>query len=203
VKNPFTGESAFSHMYVTYAGMVWNGTATPTRYEREAGALEDAPAAVRAVAARACAAALLALPGEFPAVDWEGAAPENLTCAFNVYATLWSYLSAHVDSAEPSLARAKGARRYPVVSISVGDAAIFTLWPDYKDGDRLGEPLDVELRSGDVVIFGGDARLVRHEVNRERSFHGGKVRGPRAGAARGAPGLCMVPGRLNVTLRKL
>jgi hypothetical protein len=83
-------------------------------------------------------------------------------------------------------------------------SAIFTLWPDYVSSTNCGEPLDVELRSGDVVIFGGDARLVRHEVNRERSFDGGKdLRGPRAGAARGVPGLCMVPGRLNVTLRKL
>lgn len=129
---------------------------------------------------------------------------ENLTCIANFYAH-WSYLSAHVDSAEPSLAKAAGSRRWPVVSVSVGDACNFTLWPHFESADAPGEPMDVELRSGDVIIFGGDALRVRHEVNRLRARPGGgaPVRGPRARPARGSPGPRMVPGRLNVTLRKL
>lgn len=61
------GAEAFSHIYTTYAGMVWNGRATPTRYEKVEGT-PDVLDAFRSIAARACGAALAAFPYSFPAV---------------------------------------------------------------------------------------------------------------------------------------
>ena len=48
----------------------------------------------------------------------------------------------------------------PIVSVSLGASAIF-LW----GGDtRTGSPEKVELHHGDVVVWGGDARLRYHGV---------------------------------------
>ncbi|MFF9624471.1 alpha-ketoglutarate-dependent dioxygenase AlkB family protein [Streptomyces griseosporeus] len=72
----------------------------------------------------------------------------------------------------------------PVVSLSLGDSCIF----------RFGNPetrtrpwTDVELRSGDLFVFGGPARLAHHGVPR---VHPGT-----------APARLGLRGRLNLTLR--
>ncbi|MFF8669657.1 alpha-ketoglutarate-dependent dioxygenase AlkB family protein [Streptomyces sp. NPDC015242] len=82
----------------------------------------------------------------------------------------------HRDSDEKS-----GA---PVVSLSLGDTCVF----------RFGNPetrtrpwTDVELRSGDLFVFGGPSRLAHHGV-------------PRVHAGTAPPGLGL-DGRLNITLR--
>jgi alkylated DNA repair protein (DNA oxidative demethylase) len=82
----------------------------------------------------------------------------------------------HRDSDEPSDA--------PVVSLSLGDTCLF----------RFGNPrtrarpyTDVELRSGDLFVFGGEAR---------RAYHGV----PRVYAGTAPPGLGLT-GRLSITLR--
>ncbi|MEV5934903.1 alpha-ketoglutarate-dependent dioxygenase AlkB [Streptomyces sp. NPDC052079] len=82
----------------------------------------------------------------------------------------------HRDSDERSEA--------PVVSLSLGDTCVF----------RFGNPAtrtrpwtDVELRSGDLFVFGGPSRLAYHGVPR---VHGGS----------GPPELGL-SGRLNITLR--
>ncbi|GAA2403039.1 alpha-ketoglutarate-dependent dioxygenase AlkB [Streptomyces coeruleofuscus] len=82
----------------------------------------------------------------------------------------------HRDSDEKSDA--------PVVSLSLGDTCVF----------RFGNPetrtrpyTDVELRSGDLFVFGGPSRLAYHGVPR---VHGGTA----------PPGLGLT-GRLNITLR--
>ncbi|KNB53682.1 alpha-ketoglutarate-dependent dioxygenase AlkB family protein [Streptomyces caatingaensis] len=82
----------------------------------------------------------------------------------------------HRDSDEKS-----GA---PVVSLSLGDSCVF----------RFGNPrtrtrpwTDVELRSGDLFVFGGPSRLAYHGV--PRTFPGT------------APAGLGLTGRLNVTLR--
>ncbi|MER7643843.1 alpha-ketoglutarate-dependent dioxygenase AlkB [Streptomyces sp. NPDC126522] len=72
----------------------------------------------------------------------------------------------------------------PVVSLSLGDTCVF----------RFGNPetrtkpyTDVELRSGDLFVFGGASRLAYHGV--PRVYEGT------------APGELGLKGRLNVTLR--
>ncbi|WP_043677352.1 alpha-ketoglutarate-dependent dioxygenase AlkB family protein [Streptomyces xylophagus] len=82
----------------------------------------------------------------------------------------------HRDSDEQSDA--------PVVSLSLGDTCVF----------RFGNPetrtkpyTDVELRSGDLFVFGGPSRLAYHGVPRVYEGTG--------------PGELGLKGRLNVTLR--
>ncbi|MFI1486947.1 alpha-ketoglutarate-dependent dioxygenase AlkB family protein [Streptomyces sp. NPDC020747] len=82
----------------------------------------------------------------------------------------------HRDSDEKSDA--------PVVSLSLGDTCVFRFG---NTGSRTRPYTDVELRSGDLFVFGGDARLAYHGVPR---VHAGT-----------APAELGLTGRLNVTLR--
>ena len=71
---------------------------------------------------------------------------------------------------------------HPVVSISLGDDALFRIGgPNRKDKTE-----SIWLSSGDVCVMGGDARLLYHGVDRIRF---------------GSSGLLKNGGRLNLTLR--
>lgn len=70
----------------------------------------------------------------------------------------------------------------PVVSISLGDAALFRI----GNRTRGGKTESVWLESGDVVVMGGEARLTYHGVDRVR--HGSSRLLPKGG-------------RINLTLR--
>ncbi|MEU8585996.1 alpha-ketoglutarate-dependent dioxygenase AlkB [Streptomyces sp. NPDC048664] len=82
----------------------------------------------------------------------------------------------HRDSDERSTA--------PVVSFSLGDTCVFRFG---NTGSRNRPYTDVELRSGDLFVFGGPARLAYHGV-------------PRVLAGTAPAGLGLT-GRLNITLR--
>lgn len=82
----------------------------------------------------------------------------------------------HRDSDEKS-----GA---PVVSLSLGDACVFRFG---NTESRTRPYTDVELRSGDLFVFGGPSRLAYHGV-------------PRVHAGTAPPALGLA-GRLNITLR--
>ncbi|MFD3553274.1 alpha-ketoglutarate-dependent dioxygenase AlkB family protein [Streptomyces goshikiensis] len=72
----------------------------------------------------------------------------------------------------------------PVVSLSLGDACVFR----FGNTASRGRPYrDVELRSGDLFVFGGPSRLAYHGV-------------PRVLPATAPPTLGLT-GRLNITLR--
>lgn len=103
---------------------------------------------------------------------FEGFAPD--ACLINRYA-VGSRLTAHQDRDEQDL----GA---PVVSLSLGLPAIF-LWHGARRG---GKPLRVPLDDGDVLVFGGPARL---------GFHGVKDIAPGTHPAAG-------PFRYNLTFRR-
>jgi alkylated DNA repair protein (DNA oxidative demethylase) len=82
----------------------------------------------------------------------------------------------HRDSDESSDA--------PVVSLSLGDACVFR----FGNTESRARPYtDVELRSGDLFVFGGTSRLAYHGVPR---VHAGT-----------APAELGLTGRLNLTLR--
>lgn len=72
----------------------------------------------------------------------------------------------------------------PVVSVSLGDTAIFRM----GGGQRRGPTRSVRLASGTVVVMGGAARLCFHGVDR---------------VLPGSSGLLEGGGRLNVTLRRV
>ncbi|MER7716222.1 alpha-ketoglutarate-dependent dioxygenase AlkB [Streptomyces flaveolus] len=72
----------------------------------------------------------------------------------------------------------------PVVSLSLGDTCVFRFG---NPGTRTRPWTDVELRSGDLFVFGGPSRLAYHGV-------------PRVHAGTAPPELGLT-GRLNITLR--
>ncbi len=72
--------------------------------------------------------------------------------------------------------------QWPVVSISLGDEGLFRM----GNVTRGGKTESLWLRSGDVVVMGGDARLAYHGVDRIRA---------------GSSKLLPKGGRLNLTLR--
>ncbi|NEC88911.1 alpha-ketoglutarate-dependent dioxygenase AlkB [Streptomyces sp. SID12501] len=82
----------------------------------------------------------------------------------------------HRDSDEKSDA--------PVVSLSLGDTCLFRFG---NTATRTRPYTDVELRSGDLFVFGGASRLAHHGV-------------PRVYAGTAPPELGLT-GRLNLTLR--
>ena len=71
---------------------------------------------------------------------------------------------------------------WPVVSVSLGDDALFRI----GDTVRGGKTESVWLNSGDVVVMGGPARLVYHGIDRIRF---------------GSSRLLPKGGRINLTLR--
>lgn len=80
----------------------------------------------------------------------------------------------------------------PVVSLSLGDSCVFRLGGSQA---RTGPWTDVELRSGDLLVFGGPARYAYHGVL--RTLPGTADPGLRLGE----PGPAL-SGRLNITVRQ-
>jgi len=72
----------------------------------------------------------------------------------------------------------------PIVSISLGDTAIFRI----GGLERNGPTRSLKLSSGDVVVLGGQSRLIYHGIDRVLS---------------GSSTLLKKGGRLNLTLRRV
>ena len=70
----------------------------------------------------------------------------------------------------------------PVVSVSLGDEGLFRI----GNATRGGKTESIWLKSGDVVVMGGNARLVYHGIDRTRA---------------GSSSLLSGGGRINLTLR--
>jgi alkylated DNA repair protein (DNA oxidative demethylase) len=87
-------------------------------------------------------------------------------------------LGLHLDGEEPSEA--------PVVTLSLGDSCVFRF---AGVGRRNGPFTDIELRSGDLLVFGGPSRRIYHGV-------------PKVLEGTGPEGLGLPPGRLSITLRE-
>ena len=80
--------------------------------------------------------------------------------------------------------RDEAALKAPVLSVSLGDDALFRIGAP----TRGGKTRSVKLRSGDVLIFGGVARLAFHGIDR---------------IAPGTSRLIPSGGRINLTLRRI
>lgn len=108
---------------------------------------------------------------------WRCVAPEARApecCLVNWYAP-GARMGLHQDRDEADFDQ-------PVVSISLGDDALFRI----GNRERGGKTESVWLRSGDVLLMGGDARLLHHGVDR---------------IVEGTSTLLDAPGRINLTLR--
>lgn len=99
-------------------------------------------------------------------------APE--CCLINYYDAA-AKMGLHQDRDEKDM-------EWPVVSISLGDEGLFRM----GNATRGGKTESIWLRSGDVVVMGGNARLAYHGVDRIRA---------------GSSTLLPKGGRLNLTLR--
>lgn len=95
----------------------------------------------------------------------------------NLYAP-GAQLGLHQDAEEPSDA--------PVVTLSLGDACTFRLASALR---RTGPFVDVEMASGDLLVFGGPNRRIYHGV-------------PRIHPGTAPAGLGLPPGRVSLTLRE-
>lgn len=95
-------------------------------------------------------------------------------CLINYYATD-AKMGMHQDKDEASF-------EWPVVSVSLGDEALFRI----GNTTRGGKTESVWLQSGDVAVMGGEARLTYHGVDRVRA---------------GSSTLLPKGGRINLTLR--
>jgi alkylated DNA repair protein (DNA oxidative demethylase) len=97
-------------------------------------------------------------------------------CLVNLYRD-GAKMGAHQDADEE-------VRDAPVVSVSLGDEALFRIGGDR----RKGPTRSVKLSSGDVLTFGGPARMAFHGVDRIRPCSSTLIPGG---------------GRLNLTLRRV
>ncbi|MBV9418734.1 MAG: alpha-ketoglutarate-dependent dioxygenase AlkB [Alphaproteobacteria bacterium] len=97
-------------------------------------------------------------------------------CLVNLYRA-GAKMGAHQDRDEAALDA-------PVVSVSLGDDALFR----FGGATRKGPTQSIMLTSGDVLTFGGGARLMFHGIDRVVS---------------GSSQLLPDDGRLNLTLRRV
>jgi DNA oxidative demethylase len=103
-------------------------------------------------------------------------APTPEACLINVY-DAGAKMGLHQDRDEQDLSA-------PVVSLSLGDSALFRI-----GGLKRSDPSrSFRLESGDAIIFGGPARLAFHGV--DRIMTGGST-------------LLAQGGRINLTLRRV
>ncbi|HEY4078438.1 MAG TPA: alpha-ketoglutarate-dependent dioxygenase AlkB [Rhizomicrobium sp.] len=98
-------------------------------------------------------------------------------CLVNLYRT-GAKMGLHQDRDEGDVSAA-------VIGVSLGDEALFRI----GGTSRKGETISVPLTSGDVIAFGGPARLAYHGIDRIRP---GTSRLPLPGG-----------GRLSLTLRRV
>ncbi|MCE8518563.1 alpha-ketoglutarate-dependent dioxygenase AlkB [Ruegeria pomeroyi] len=108
---------------------------------------------------------------------WHGVTGQDRApdcCLINYYGE-GARMGLHQDRDEADLT-------WPVVSLSLGDDALFRI----GNTSRGGKTDSVWLNSGDVVVMGGPARLIYHGIDRIRF---------------GSSRLLPKGGRLNLTLR--
>ncbi len=103
-------------------------------------------------------------------------APPPQCCLVNLYRA-GARMSLHQDKDEEALSA-------PVVSVSLGDEAVFRIGGVQKGGPTKS----MRLASGDVLIFGGPARLVHHGIDR---------------ILPGTSTLIADGGRINLTVRRV
>jgi len=170
MRHPKVGRGG--QMSVKMFSMGWHWL--PYRYSRTADDLDGQPVApfpdeLSVLAKRAIADAY----GDQVATD----AYEPDAVLINFYDEA-AKMGLHQDKDEKSDA--------PVVSLSLGDTCVFR----FGNTENRNKPwTDIELRSGDLFVFGGESRFAFHGVTKVRP-----------GTA--DPEIGMAAGRLNLTIRQ-
>ena len=145
----------------------------PYAYSRTADDTDGAP--VKPIPAELVRLCRRAVADTFGAEEGARFAPDAVIA--NLYAP-GARLGLHQDGEEPSDA--------PVGTISLGDACVFRM----AGVDRRTAPFtDLELQSGDLLVFGGPARRIYHGV-------------PKVHDGTAPPGLGLPAGRLSITVRE-
>ena len=133
-----------------------------------------------------------AMPEEFikkaqSAINMVGGVPPiNLDiCIVNFYNDT-GRLGLHQDKDESRSSIEKGL---PVISISIGDTAEF-MFSDTRDKSKVSK---INLDSGDVLIFGGESRLLFHGISHLKPHTAPTWLKEETG---------LRPGRLNLTFRQ-
>ena len=106
--------------------------------------------------------------------------PQPECCLVNLYRA-GAKMGLHQDRDENDTSAA-------VIGVSLGDEAVFRIGGKFADGKwaRGGKSVSVRLQSGDVIAFGGPARLAYHGID---AIHPGTSR--------------LLEGRLSLTLRRV
>ncbi|MPY93462.1 MAG: alpha-ketoglutarate-dependent dioxygenase AlkB [Acidimicrobiia bacterium] len=147
----------------------------PYAYTRTADDTDGAP--VKPLPADVAALARAAVGAAYGPDGPEAAAYRPDAAILNLYAA-GARLGLHQDGEEPADA--------PVVTLSLGDTCTFRLAGTHR---RTGPFTDVELRSGDLLVFGGPNRRIYHGV-------------PKVFPGTAPDGLGLPPGRLSITVRE-
>lgn len=158
---PGTGKS-FSAQESNFGPLGWVADKTGYRYQPAHPVTGQAWPAIPPV--------LLGLWDEIAPQFGFAGAPD--CCLVNFYDTN-ARMGPHQD-------RDEGDVKAPVIGVSLGDSALFRI----GGTTRSGKTISLELASGDVVAFGGPARLAFHGIDRVRP-----------GTSR------LLCGRLSLTLR--
>jgi DNA oxidative demethylase len=145
----------------------------PYAYSRTADDTDGAP--VKPIPADLVRLARQAVADTFGAEAGAHYAPDAVIA--NLY-TADARLGLHQDVEELSDA--------PVVTISVGDTCLFRMAGVDR---RTGPFTDIELQSGDLLVFGGPSRRIFHGV-------------PKVYEATGPRDIGLPPGRLSITVRE-
>ena len=112
--------------------------------------------------------------------DLAPGAPEPEACLINYYDT-GARMGLHQDRDEDDLMT-------PVVSLSLGDTAVFRI----GGTNRRDPTTSLKLASGDALAFGGPARLAFHGIDRILAGSSTLLMGPPLNG-----------GRINLTLRRV
>jgi alkylated DNA repair protein (DNA oxidative demethylase) len=147
----------------------------PYAYSRTADDTDGAP--VKPLPVSVDTLARRAVADTYGADSVEAARFEPDAAIVNLYPP-GARLGLHQDGEEPSSA--------PVVTISLGDTCTFRLAGVDR---RTGPFVDVEMRSGDLIVFGRENRRIYHGV-------------PKVFDATAPDGLGLPDGRLSITVRE-
>jgi alkylated DNA repair protein (DNA oxidative demethylase) len=153
------------HVRMLCLGRHWNGKTyryEPTRSDFDGLAAPPLPEAFAGLARDVAAAAGMTLDPDI--------------CILNYY-DAEGRMGLHQDKDEEDFAA-------PVLSVSLGDTALFRV----GGTSRKESTATYELKSGDVVVLGGEDRLAYHGIDRVLA---------------GTSGLLTEGGRFNLTLRRV
>ncbi len=135
------------HVRMLCLGRHWNGktyTYEPARTDFDGAAVPSLPHGFRVLAGELAAAVGMTIAADL--------------CILNYY-DAEGRMGLHQDKDESAASLEAGV---PVVSVSIGDTAVFQF-----GGARRREPIvRIRLESGDAFVFGGPARLRYHGVSR-------------------------------------